>query len=180
MQAVDEVGDVVLVVEVVDVVVVVLVPHAVCAVARSAASCCCALAVFSSSPVNVFWSAVMVAALAAPVVLPPVVSLDPVWLGVVVVVVLAAAADWLSSSSISLASSEETDDWAEETVSDSAVVSRVASDWPAVTCWPTVAVSVPATLPATWKTFDASLTGSTVPMRAMLLETEAFTTVAMR
>ena len=53
-------------------------------------------------------------------------------------------------------------DWAEETVSLSAVVSRVASVWPAVTFCPGVTATV-ATWPPTWNEAAASLTGSTLP-----------------
>ena len=73
-----------------------------------------------------------------------------------------AALDWLSSSSTSLASSALRVDSSEDTDSLSAVVSRVPSVWPAVTCWPGVAVTV-VTWPPTWKEAAASLTGSTVP-----------------
>ena len=70
-------------------------------------------------------------------------------------------------------------DSAEETDSVRAVVSRVPSDWPAVTCWPTAASSV-ATLPETWNETEASLTGSTVPTTVMLWPMSARVTSAIR
>ena len=75
--------------------------------------------------------------------------------------------DSLVSSSVSFASSALTVDWADDTASLSDVVSRVPRVWPAVTCWPTAAVTV-ATWPATWKAAEASLTGSTVPTTVRL------------
>ena len=70
-------------------------------------------------------------------------------------------------------------DCAEETDSLSAVVSRVPSDSPAVTCWPTVADTV-ATLPATWNEAEASFTGSTVPTTVMLCPMFVRVTEAVR
>src|ERR1039458_425869 len=87
--------------------------------------------------------------------------------------------DWLLSSCVSFASSELRVDCAEETDSLSDVVSSVPIDCPAVTCWPTVAVTV-ATWPATWKEAEASLTGSTVPTMVMLCPMSARVTVAIR
>ena len=66
------------------------------------------------------------------------------------------------SSWLSLAWAVARVPWASETCCCREVVSRVASDWPALTCWPTV-TSTPATVPATWNDAWAWLTGSTVP-----------------
>ena len=120
------------------------VPQAFWAWTRSAASCCWSVAVCASSLVSVVWSCVIV------LDEPP-----PFEAGVVVVVVVEEAfedglveVDWLDSSWASFASSALTVDWSEETVSLSDVVSSVPRDCPAVTCWPTAAVTA-ATLPAT-------------------------------
>ena len=83
------------------------------------------------------------------------------------------------SSCASFASSAFSVDCADDTDSLSAVVSRVPRDWPAVTCWPTVAATV-ATLPATWNEAEASLTGSTVPTTVMLCPMSARVTEAVR
>ena len=87
--------------------------------------------------------------------------------------------DWLLSSWASFASSALTVDCAEETDSLSAVVSRVPSVCPAVTCWPTAAVTV-ATWPATWNEAEASLTGSTVPTTVMVCPMFVRVTEAVR
>ena len=86
---------------------------------------------------------------------------------------------WLSSSSTSLASSALSVDSDEETDSLRAVVCSVPNDWPAVTCWPGVAVNV-ATWPATWKEAAASLTGSTLPTTVSVVPMSARVTLAMR
>lgn len=83
------------------------------------------------------------------------------------------------SSEVNRACAESKLDWADDTDSDRAVVERVARVSPAVTVWPTAALSV-FTCPPTWKAAEASLTGATVPTRSRLFDTEARTTLAMR
>ena len=155
-------------------------PHACCARARSAASCCWSAAVLASSWVMVLWSWVMV--LWVPVDGPPCVE------DVVVVVVVgvddAAGAldveeDWLVSSCTSFASAELTVDCAEETDSPRDVVSRVPSDCPAVTCLAHGRRNR-GDFPPTWKEAEASLTGSTVPTTVRLCPMSARATVAIR
>ncbi len=87
--------------------------------------------------------------------------------------------DWLASSSASLAWSASTVDWSDETVSLMAVVSKVPSVWPALTCWPGV-TGTELTWPLTPKAAEASLTGSTLPTTVRVVPMSARVTEARR
>jgi hypothetical protein len=87
--------------------------------------------------------------------------------------------DWDDSSSDSLACAEVRADWADEAVWASVVESKEARVCPAVTCWPTATFTAD-TLPATWKSAVARLTGSALPETVSVCRTEAVETIAVR
>ena len=87
--------------------------------------------------------------------------------------------DWLASSSASFASSAFTVDWSEETDSLIAVVSKVASVCPGVTCWPGLTLT-DVTWPLTPKAAEALLTGSMLPTTVSVVAMSARVTATVR
>ncbi len=87
--------------------------------------------------------------------------------------------DWDDSSSESLACAEVRVDWADDTVWVSDVGSTVARGCPAVTCWPTATFTA-ETVPATWKSAVAWLTGSALPETVSVCRTEVVVARAVR